>query len=180
MREKKMGRRAALLLLAAALCLPAASYAFLTAERQKINQAVMGENTTTVEERFEEPDPLEPGQTHGIIKEITVKNQQNVPCYVRARILAEDTEVSCSWKDLNTEEWRQLGEYYYYTEELEPGESTTPLAGLLALRGEEAREEFRIFVYEESVQALDPSTGENWGWLEAWQHYVGEEGGVTA
>ena len=182
MKERKgKGPWAMIVLVLGILCLPAAGLAFLTAREQVLNQAVMGENTSTVEEKFQEPEPLDPEKSHELQKEIRVKNQENVPCYVRVRILQGDTETACTWKDLDDKLWQKRGEYYYYTQIVNSGESTKPLAGTLVIEktGEAAGQEFRLLVYEESVQAYNPEAGENWQWLEAWKYYVGTEGGVV-
>lgn len=183
MLKEKTGRSWGIILILTLgiLCLPMAGLAFLTARDQVVNQAAMGENTTTVEEKFQEPDPLDPEQSHEIQKEIRVKNQENIPCYVRVRILQEDMDIQCEWKDLAKKLWQKRGEYYYYTKLVNPGESTEPLARILVLEknGERKEQEFRLLVYEESVQAFNPETGENWKWLDAWEYYVGMEGGVV-
>lgn len=162
------------------LCLPTAGLAFLTAREQVLNQAAMGENTSTVEEKFQEPEPLDPEKSHEIQKEIRVKNHETIPCYVRVRILQGDTDTLCTWKDLDYRLWQKRGEYYYYTQLVNPGESTEPLAGTLILErsGEPIGQEFQLLVYEESVQAFNPESGKNWQWLDAWMYYVGREGGV--
>ena len=77
-------------------CIPGTALAFLTAEGQAENQVWRGENTSSVEEEFEQPDLLESGVEHRIRKEVKVKNEDYVPCYVGLIILETSSEAEWS------------------------------------------------------------------------------------
>ncbi len=138
----------------------------------------MGENTSSVEEKFEPPDLLEPGVEHRIWKDVKVKNEENVPCYVRARILESSSEAEWTYEMGDEENWEKRGDFYYYKKMVAPGESTSSLIRAVRVQKEEIGGEFQILVYEESVQSFDPETGKDRGWEEAWNYYTGEEGGM--
>ena len=108
-------------------CIPGTALAFLTARGQVENQVWMGENTSSVEEKFEPPDLLEPGVEHRIWKDVKVKNEENVPCYVRARILESSSEAEWTYEMGDEENWEKRGDFYYYKKMVAPGESTSSL-----------------------------------------------------
>ena len=145
--------------------------AYLSDKLQINNQFTIGKNTTTIEEEFPTPTPVPPGGS--VTKKVSVRNQGDVPCYVRVMLTFSEDNVSLEGGD--TENW-VVGEdgYYYYTHVVEVGDSTTDLFDSVTINGEAEATEIRVNVYEESVQTTDGSvTYEDYE--EAWAHYGGGE-----
>ena len=118
-------------------------------------------HTSSVEEEFEQPDLLEPGVEHRIRKEVKVKNEEICPCYVRVRILETSSEAEWSYEIGDEENWEKRGDFLFYKKIVAPGESTSSLIRAVRVQKEGDGGEFQILVYEESVQSLDPETGQD-------------------
>ena len=96
-----------------------------------------------INEDFDEPSsvsPAEPGAT--ITKEAWVENSGDIPAFVRVMVLptlvAMDgvtfLETPIIYENLNTTDWKDGGDgYYYYLDVLEPGGATPPLFDAVAM-----------------------------------------------
>ncbi len=92
-------------------------------------------NETDAEgEPFKDAVDVMPGQT--VDKIVTVQNTGNNPAYIRVSVtkaieLAEgasgDPDTNLLTLDFDMTHWTLQGEYYYYNEVLEPGQTTEPL-----------------------------------------------------
>ena len=92
-------------------------------------------NETDAEgEPFQDAVDVMPGQK--VDKIVTVQNTGNNPAYIRISVTkaielaegaSETPDVSLLSLDFDTEHWTLQGEYYYYNEVLEPGQTTKPL-----------------------------------------------------
>lgn len=138
------------------VCLCTSLYAYLSSHDNQINYFTAGQNSIEIKEEFPTPDP-KPGGS--IKKVVTIKNNGDVPCFVRTQILFSNGEAEgVSTLALNKVDWteRQQDGYYYYRHILPVGKSTPAL--LTAVKIAESAnldelKEFEIFVYSESVQA---------------------------
>lgn len=126
--------------------------AYFTSQDEQINQVRVGENVTEIEEIYDPPQTMKAGSDY--TKEVTVRNQKAVPCYVR--VFADVTPPTAKdglEADWNQTDWseRQADGYYYYKNVLSVGEATEPL--LTTLHATENLDDFSMIVYSESVQA---------------------------
>jgi hypothetical protein len=79
--------------------------------------------------------------------------------------------VNVTFGDTASQDWTQIGEWYYYNKVLRPGEETTKLVDsikLLAVSNDihdinYSDATFELDVLSQSLQALSASTEENWG-----------------
>lgn len=164
------------------------------------NKLQVGFNEIEIEENFVPPTELTSGDNL-FEKQVKITNTGNVDCYVRVFMeFSEGTidamsKLSANGKDYYTsEEYKTtntpdgwvfvskeynpvLRDYYYYTEPLAPGKSTTLLLYSVKTTFPSAEEvdDFEIIVYSESVQTLDkngnPFTGEN-AWEDCWNEFI--------
>lgn len=155
MRMKKMGRRATWLtvscLAAVTMAVPAAAAFFISAE-EGVNRFSVGVNASRIEEEFGSYEAFEKGKSYG--KEVAVRNEGSVSCYVRVFAEIEDPDAASVLSvDFNETQWtdRQEDGFYYYRELLRPGEKTAPL--FTELRAGADIERFRMIVMSETVQA---------------------------
>ncbi len=143
--------------------------AFLSDNSQINNQFIVGYNTTTVEEDFPTPTPVPSGGN--VAKTVRVRNQGDVPCYIRVALSYSEDLVTLN--GLDTDNW-VYGEdgYYYYKNVVDVGDSTTDLFTSVTINGEAEASELVVNVYEESVQTVDGSNPYT-DYEEAWAHYEG-------
>ncbi len=116
------------------------------------NNFTVGENTSHIEETFGSYTSFEEGKSYE--KRVAVKNDGNVPCYVRMFAEIEDPDVSAVISvDFNTADWtkKQADGYYYYKKALQAGDSTPPL--FTTLKATDDVSDFQMICYSESVQA---------------------------
>lgn len=138
----------------------------------KVNHAVMGFNEIEIEEDFEEPEDIKPGDI--INKKVSVKNTGNGDCYVRIKAVFSHslTGEKCS-VDWNTTEFTYNSEdgYWYYNKILPTGEITPALMTKITvsadiLTGVEDMPEIKLIVYAESVQSkLFANADEAWAFF---------------
>ena len=141
--------------------------AYLTANDDAVNEITIGQNITEVQETF--PDPPDIPPEGGLYtKDITVKNDDSVPCYIRISIEFSNNDIGKAvgvgvvganqWKYISEEENKKLGGYWYYMEPVAPGEKTRSLFNDIMFSEEmdpslmPEDETFDVIVYEESVQ----------------------------
>lgn len=156
MKRKKriLGFWVGLALLGVFLC--SKIYAYLSSQDNQVNYLTAGQNSIETKEEFPPPDP-KPGSS--IKKVVTIKNNGDVPCFVRTHILISNGEAErISTLDLNAADWtgKQEDGYYYYKKILAVGEETPALITAVKIAEDadlDALKEFDIYVYSESVQA---------------------------
>lgn len=150
-------------------CAASGTSAYLTDHEERINQITAGYNETGTEEEFPTPTPTAPGET--IVKKVRVQNRGAVPCYIRISLAV--SEGSVSLEGLNTTEWTNGKDgYYYYRNVVEPGGSTEDLFAGVRIGGNPEADSVTVTVYEESVQAFD-GTVPYGDYQKAWEHYRG-------
>ena len=121
--------------------------ALLIARHSLDNDFTVGENISSIEEKFDEYDAFKAGETYE-------KNEGSVDCYVRVFAEVEDPIVSESLKiDFNDREWteKQNDGYYYYRKVLRSGEVTEPL--FTQITAAKDIDSFRMICYSETVQS---------------------------
>ena len=103
-------------------------------------------------------DP-ETGSAASKAPQITNTTNSNVPVYVRAYAVVstdKDSPVSVSSENVSftySSEWTKSGDYYYYTQPLQPGKTTPALFEGVTVTGLDETARFSVYVYHESVQA---------------------------
>lgn len=144
------------------------------------NHFVPGHNTTYFEEEFPE-QTIRPGERQEIQKKVRIrneKNEHNVPCYIRAKILYSTEELGEYVIRGMDQNWKKGADgYYYYTKAVMPGEMTDYLMTGIQIDGTKAdmkygqkEEKLEIYIYEESCQMKDPDTQKDRSWQKAWEH----------
>lgn len=142
------------LIIIALLCcitVPAA-LAYLIWNDSVKNNFTMGENTSHIEETFGSYTEFEAGKSYE--KNVTVKNDGSVPCYVRVFAEIEDPDVAATISiDFNTTDWtaKQADGFYYYKKALAVSETTAPLFTTLKVKSDLS--DFKMICYSETVQA---------------------------
>lgn len=159
---KKSLLKIALSVLLVAVVLVGGTLAYLVTQTNILtNTFAVVDITTTIEES--------PDSDLAEDKEPEVKNQSNVPVYVRAIAVAtteEGSSVPVSAEDVTINYagagWVPYGDYYYYTEPLPANGETTALFNGVTVNIPEKDAEgakFAVYVYHESVEAKEF----NWG-----------------
>lgn len=168
MKKKNIAILITILLLLISTC--TGIMAYLVAQDEAINTFKIGACNVEIVENFEPPKVLEPGTS--FVKEVNVENSGPSECYVRIKAVFTDSFMgdNCT-VDWNTEDFVYNSEdgYYYYTEPLSVGESTSNLFNEVSVSEElSANEikEFDILVYAEAYQSYGFDDYE-----EAWEHY---------
>ncbi len=146
------------------------THAYLTDHEQAVNELSVADNTIRIEEKYEPPEHVIPGTV--ITKAPRIVNDSEVSVYVRmsvrfsdsaAEAFCEPLAISKSWQ------YREDG-YYYYTNALEPGQTSDALFEQVVIRKDVTEDElvpFDILVYAESVQVHETEE------KDAWQYYTG-------
>lgn len=177
--------------------LPSSTSAYFTDKDNAENQFTVGENEIEIVETFTPPEELIVGD-NTYTKAVQIKNNGDVPCYIRAFIEFSDDDIRGiskvspdgtnyytmeEFKDHLPTGWvyvasGDMSPYYYYTGVVDVDASTPKL--LQSVRTTFANaddiESYDIYVYAESVQTLDKNgrefTGAN-AWQTAWTEYLG-------
>lgn len=156
------------------------SLAYQTDASSLKNHFTPGHNTTYFEENFPEQS-IVPGESKTIEKKVRIcneKDEQNVACYIRAKVLYS-TEDLGTYKLCGTDSKWVLGKdgYYYYTKAVEPGEMTDYLMTEVQIDGKTAdlnsgkkEDSLKVYIYEESCQTKDSDTQKERNWQDAWEH----------
>lgn len=156
--------------------------AFQTAFDQKLNTVTAADHTTEINEDFPDPSPVDPEHNSEYTKKVVVTNGTGgqdpaaADCYVRISLGYSDSRIgnAVELKNLDTQNWEAGSDgFYYYRSILKSGESTTPLftgftvdASKIEAEDGVFPENFKIQVYEESIQA---ASFENYS--DAWKAY---------
>ena len=124
---------------------------FLVSTDSVLNRLSSGHNTAGIVESYAPPSSFAKGDE--ITKEVKVKNEGSVPCYVRVFAEVSDPEERDAIDiDYNTSDWIKKSDgYYYYSGILKAGEESTPL--FKTLTAESDADGFKIICYSETVQA---------------------------
>ncbi len=160
------------------------TYSYLTEKRSAKNSFTVGETVITVVEEIGKdyipPKKLEPGIAFK--KAPYIRNDGNLPCYVRMSADFSDNKAKAFCKPLEIgDKWElQSDGFYYYTELLQPGENTTPLFEKVEIKEETDENDlidFDIYVYGEAVQHTDHESDHPADeYLTVWEQY--EEAGT--
>lgn len=155
-----------------------ATYSYMKASDEVVNNFEIGRNEIEVTEEYEPPKELKPGVS--FTKKPSVKNTGNISCWVRMRADFSDSEMEklCNFTinktpDSNGGSWteKQDDGYYYYTQKLNPNDKTSSLfAGnennikIDENITEDKLVNFDILIYAESCGAEKGTTyQEAWG-----------------
>ena len=187
------------------ICLLALSFtvggtlAYFTSIALNRNVLTVGEDVSEYNGSVVTPKKLEAGDNVYDAK-IRVKNSGKIPNYIRTRIVFSDSDIAeCSefssdgteffsvdlypehlpegWVYISDDEDPKLGGYYYYTEAVEPGDSTPYLMNEIntSFANAEAIHDYDIYVYCESIQIND-SYGEIFegtdAYKDAWSEFL--------
>ena len=124
---------------------------FLISTDSALNRLSSGHNTAGIVESYAPPSSFAKGDE--ITKEVKVKNEGSVPCYVRvfAEISRPEAREAVD-VDYSTSDWSKMSDgYYYYSRVLNAGEESSPL--FTTLTAKENVSDFEMICYSESVQA---------------------------
>lgn len=196
MKTKKICILAAVFLML--LVCASGTFAYFTYWKQMKNSFTIGENVIEIVENYKPPKEMQAGDNL-YKKNIKVKNSGTVPCYIRLFVDFSDSEIrDCSlfssdgtnyypvtdypahlpatWTYEPSSE-SLIGGYYYYTEQLQPGQTTIPLIEAVNTKFESAEKvkNYEIIVYAESVQVLDKNGSQFEGstpYLDAWTEFL--------
>ena len=160
MRKKDSGlKRAAkglaktdlLVLFLLCLMLVGVTAGFLISTDSVTNRLSCGYNTAEIVENYVPLSSFAKGEE--VTKEVKVRNEGSVPCYVRvfAEISRPEAREAID-VDFSTSDWSKMSDgYYYYSRVLNAGEESSPL--FTTLTAKENVSDFEMICYSESVQA---------------------------
>ena len=124
---------------------------FLISTDSVTNRLSCGYNTAEIVENYVPLSSFAKGEE--VIKEVKVRNEGSVPCYVRvfAEISRPEAREAID-VDFSTSDWSKMSDgYYYYSRVLNAGEESSPL--FTTLTAKENISDFEMICYSESVQA---------------------------
>lgn len=153
--NKKILLVAALILVGLVFVSSAVTYAYLTSNDGIDNKFTIGDNKIKLNEEFDNPDDIDPGDT--IKKKVWATNEGNVETYVRAKILFSSSDMKKNVEALdlgNNWVYNSTDNYYYYTEVVKPGEDTTPLINQVKIKDSASQADLKSFditIYFEST-----------------------------
>ncbi|MGE9932593.1 hypothetical protein ACQRAR_07900 [Anaerovoracaceae bacterium SGI.174] len=160
MRKKDSGlKRAAkglaktdlLVLFLLCLMLVGVTAGFLISTDSVTNRLSCGYNTAEIVENYVPLSSFAKGEE--VTKEVKVRNEGSVPCYVRvfAEISRPEAREAID-VDFSTSDWSKMSDgYYYYSRVLNAGEESSSL--FTTLTAKENVSDFEMICYSESVQA---------------------------
>ena len=160
MRKKDSGlKRAAkglaktdlLILFLLCLMLVGVTAGFLISTDSVTNRLSCGYNTAEIVENYVPLSSFAKGEE--VTKEVKVRNEGSVPCYVRvfAEISRPEAREAID-VDFSTSDWSKMSDgYYYYSRVLNAGEESSSL--FTTLTAKENVSDFEMICYSESVQA---------------------------
>ena len=160
MRKKDSGlKRAAkglaktdlLVLFLLCLMLVGVTAGFLISTDSVTNRLSYGYNTAEIVENYVPLSSFAKGEE--VTKEVKVRNEGSVPCYVRvfAEISRPEAREAID-VDFSTSDWSKMSDgYYYYSRVLNAGEESSSL--FTTLTAKENVSDFEMICYSESVQA---------------------------
>ena len=160
MRKKDSGlKRAAkglaktdlLVLFLLCLMLVGVTAGFLISTDSVTNRLSCGYNTAEIVENYVPLSSFAKGEE--VTKEVKVRNEGSVPCYVRvfAEISRPEAREAID-VDFSTSDWSKMSDgYYYYSRVLNAGEESSSL--FTTLTAKENVSDFEMICYSESVQS---------------------------
>lgn len=125
---------------------------FLVSTDSALNRLSGGYNTAGIVESYAPPASFAKGDE--ITKEVKVKNEGSVPCYVRVFAEVSDPEERDAIElNIDSSAWseKMSDGYYYYWQVLPPGSTTAPLLKTVTAKADVSG--FKIICYSETVQA---------------------------
>ena len=124
---------------------------FLISSDSVTNRLSCGYNSAGITENYEAPETIAKGES--CTKEVSVRNEGSVPCYVRVFAEVSNPKTRAVLDvDYNTSCWSKKSDgYYYYSRVLSAGEESEPL--FTTLIAKENVTDFEMICYSESVQA---------------------------
>ena len=125
------------------------SKAYYSEFKFKNNQFHIGYNQIKIIETFDVMEQYELDTTYQ--KDVKIKNNGNVDCYVRVLIVASDESQVASYH-LNLNDFEKINDYYYYKKILKVNEVTPSILQSIHTSNK-LLEAFNIYVYCESVQS---------------------------
>ena len=144
--------------------------AYFTDQERKENAFSIGYNTTQIVEEFPEEKPVPVEDDPTFAKKVwavspVYEDQGNVDCYVRLYVSYSNSDIGKAVRlnGIDLTNWK-TGEdgYYYYCKKLPQGQATTPLFTSLTIDSSKIDKtslyhirDFRVHIYEESIQAGD-------------------------
>jgi hypothetical protein len=168
--------------------------AYFTDAEATVNTMSVGHDTTEIVETFTPPNEVPKNTETTYTKDVAVRNDGTVPCYVRvfldfsdqlardgSKVSADGTNyysmadfashLPSGWTYVSTGD---LSGYYYYTTALKTGESTSSLIKSVktTLGSYAAQNDFDIIVHEESVQAGNPDGSGAMAYDAAWKAFL--------
>ena len=122
---------------------------FLISSDSVTNRLSCGYNSAVIRENYEAPKTFAKGESY--TKEVSVRNEGSVPCYVRvfAEISRPEAREAVD-VDYSTSDWSKMSDGYY-SRVLNAGEESSPL--FTTLTAKENVSDFEMICYSESVQA---------------------------
>ena len=124
---------------------------FLISTDSVTNRLSCGYNTAEIVENYVPLSSFAKGEE--VTKEVKVRNEGSVPCYVRvfAEISRPEAREAID-VDFSTSDWSKMSDgYYYYSRVLNAGEESSSL--FTTLTAKENVSDFEMICYSESVQA---------------------------
>lgn len=144
--------------------------AYLTSRQNTDNVITVGQVKLETTETYNPPPEIAPGIT--FTKTPLIKNNGNMNCFVRTRILFSDESVTSYISlDINTEDWiyNETDGYYYYSPRLGVGQTAIPPFTTVSVSSTVAQDDikaFEIFVYSEAVEAEEFTN-----YTDAWAYF---------
>ena len=125
---------------------------FLVSTDSTLNRLSCGHNTAGIVESYAPPASF--AKRDEVIKEVKVKNEGSVPCYVRVFAEVSDPDERDTLElNIDSSAWSEKSSdgYYYYRHVLPPGSTTAPLLKAVTAKADVSG--FKIICYSETVQA---------------------------
>ena len=196
-----MKKQTLILLAVAAIAFGSVSsaFAYYTGEETHTNAVTVGQNTTTITEKFDPPTKLKTGE-NTYKKTVQITNTGNTDTFIRVFLDVDDDAIRkiTVFSGDNRNSWYSPGDYkdhlpsgwvfvpesnailggcYYYTSVVKPGESTTPLITDVktTFPDESSVKPYNILVHEESIQTYDKHgslISGNDAWQKAWSEFL--------
>lgn len=125
-------------------------FAYFTQQKLQENKVLVGENESTIEEEFPDPNIKEIN-----LKKVEIQNRQSVPCFARVKLLWSSLAVKQKAKvdiDLENWEYNDEDEYYYYKKALAPHTGVAKFFSTVRIENPTEQDKFEVTVYEETYQ----------------------------
>ena len=148
---KGLAKTDLLVLFLLCLMLVGVTAGFLISTDSVTNRLSCGYNTAEIVENYVPLSSFAKGEE--VTKEVKVRNEGSVPCYVRvfAEISRPEAREAID-VDFSTSDWSKMSDgYYYYSRVLNAGEESSSL--FTTLTAKENVSDFEMICYSESVQA---------------------------